>query len=838
MEYEQVEYCRRVVTGAILSQDINDYYNLLSPQVLLVTHFPYPSTSASSNMQAVQRWVRMSEPQHIAAVDAAATFAVSAATAADRGYANTNAKSKGKPTAVAPVGTTGAGGVRSQKRRVRELLRRQEQWRITQQQRYDTFRKRRDRHHRCAADGEDNGVGSADGSDGGGRVGAAVAAAASGRVTVDGCGAPAAPQPQQPQTSADKHLRAGSVGKSNSARCNAPNSGGSAIAALTVRFVDGVRWFQQQQQRQQAQAQTQPPQQRTGSGLLLSSNASTAAAPAGAAAAQTRPAPHSNPIPYEDAAVITEGKLLVSYRFFQLLHWVSFSDGKTAPPTHIAPIEVDIQLRKDILQEDEVLTPPPPPATAQEAYSQLGRQHTERNQALSCIRVVWGADYLLFADTIFLDDGLIVTIHRRMLTVPEVLARAAPGIPLSLQVSCNLAPGPGTQPQTRSSEKGGATSLPAGQGGPTYERGPDLSVARPEQVYHAVEAFYGLTATRIDACSNAWEHLDFSFVEAAEPSMLLRLTPVSGRVHISLPPRATSDPRLVQSIFLNQENDPTKPKQSPSNRTLIKARNKHGEEEAYEFRTQKNCLSFYEDGTSGGAGGSDANAFGVGGGAGAQQRSKNKNSSGDGAAGVTRYDASCVRVSGCHLQAKMDQLVPVLRHLVANCLLTLHSLDLSQNDISSLPDLRVLPLQSLKLHGNAIADWRVVEMQVAPLPYLSILTLHGNPIAEDTKIRAVAGRSGKAAVRDAHCKDPVDRAIREGRGDGDSGYWKRLLALLLRNPDRVAPLRQVDFVTLTSQDYHVAGAYEMFTTGQAGVLAKARSMMSNRTQMQPAGATM
>ncbi|GET86026.1 hypothetical protein, conserved [Leishmania tarentolae] len=806
MEYEQVEYGRRVVTEAIVSQDINDFYDILSPQVLLITHFPYPSTSADSNMQAVLRWVKMSEKRHMTAVDAAYAASTTASTgsAAAGGKIGANASARNQRSA-ALTSTAGACSARSQRRRVRELLQHQEQWRITQQQRYDAFCKLREMHHHCDSDKGDGAmdVGDTGSADKKASDGKNNAAAASEQGATNGRDAPAAPQQQ---AGAEKQRRRGPFGKSSSARDNAHNGGGSAASAAAARAADGVRWFEQQQARTPLKA----PDRRKRPSAFLSSDMSAASFSA-AAAAQKRSVSCGDPIKYEDAATITEGSLLVSYRFFQLLHWiVSSPDGKTTPPSHIAPIEVDVQLRKDILQEAEVLPPPPAPTTVKEAYSQLGRQFTERNQPLSCVRIVWGSDHLLFEDKIFFDDGLIVTIHRRMLTVSEVLARSAPAVSSSLQALRELPPAPVSSPQTRLSEKGGAALLPTGKGTHTGRREKHLSETRPEQVRHVVEAFYGVTATRVDAYSNVWPLLDFSFIQAREPSMLLRLTPASGHVHTNRLPHALADPRLSQGIFLNEENDPTK--QNPgSNRTLIKARNKNGDEEAYEFQTQKQGLPFYEDG----------------GDVGASPFSGTRASGGDGGAGVTRYDASSVRVSGCHMQAKMDQLVPVLRRLVVNCLLTLHSLDLSQNHISFLPDLTLLPLQSLKLHGNAISDWRVVEAKIAPLPYLSILTLHGNPIAEDTEIQAVAGDSNNATARDVRCAGTAAKALEAGRLDGDSNYWRRLLALLLRNPDRVAPLRQVDFVTLTGQDYNMAGAYEMFTRGQTDMLAKARSMMGS-----------
>ncbi|KAG5486168.1 hypothetical protein LSCM1_07286 [Leishmania martiniquensis] len=834
MEYEQAEHGRRVVTEAIMSQDINAYYDLLAPQVLLVTHFPYPSTIADSNVQAVQRWVQLSEQQHIAVVDAATAAAADAAAAGTaatggRGAMQMPSNKRSNGPAAAPLAMPGASRARSRKRRAHDLLKRQEEWRITQEKRYEAFRKRRELHHRLVADEGDEdssaaGVGGADSNTTANTAHAIAAAAASGRDAADERGSPAALQQQRHQTGARKRCQADSFGKSSSAygsaSKDAANGSLSAAAIAVAQANHGVRWFHQQQQQQ---AQAQPPQQQTASGTRLPPDASAADA-----AAPTRPAPRGSLISYEDAVTITEGKLLVSYRLFQLLHWITSPGGKTAPPDHIAPIEVEIQLRKDILQEEEVLAPPPAPATVQEAYSQLGRQFTERNQPLSCMRFIWGADHLLFEDKMFLDDGLIVTIHRRMLTVPEVLARAAPTLSTSSRAKRDLPLAP--LPPRQSEKGGGAVSLPAAKRGLKLARGQELSAARPEHVHRAVEAFYGLADTRIDACSNAWALLDFSFVKATEPSMLLRLTPVSGHVHANRLPRAVADAQLSQGVFLNQESDPSKSGASASNRTLIKARNKRGEEEAYEFQTEKHSFSFLEAGVGSGSGGSITDELGIGGGAGGQQRgTRHGNKASNSDTGLVRYDASCVRVSGCHLQAKMAQLVPVLRRLVANCLLTLHTLDLSQNDISTLPDLSLLPLQSLKLHGNAIADWRVVETQIAPLPYLAILTLHGNPIAEDMNIRAVTVQSGKAPAPSAHGAGGAENTARGGgRSDGNSHYWRRLLALLLRNPTRVAPLRQVDFVTLTGLDCHMAGAYEMFTTGQTSVLAKARSMVGSQ----------
>lgn len=94
-----------------------------------------------------------------------------------------------------------------------------------------------------------------------------------------------------------------------------------------------------------------------------------------------------------------------------------------------------------------------------------------------------------------------------------------------------------------------------------------------------------------------------------------------------------------------------------------------------------------------------------------------------------KYDACTVRVSGCKLESRMDKFVIIMRGLVANALMTIHSLDLSDNQLSTLPDLSSLPLQKLQLHSNKISDWNEVERKICTLPYLYAVTLHGNPIS-------------------------------------------------------------------------------------------------------------
>ncbi|KPI88674.1 hypothetical protein ABL78_2212 [Leptomonas seymouri] len=773
MEYEQVDYGRRIVTDAIAYQDVNSYHDLLSPDVLLVTHFPYPESSSDSNVQAIQRWVQLSQQRSA-----------------------TNAKGSMKaPTAVCSS---------SSKRRAKELLLQHEKQRENQRKRYEAFRRRREGHHTERTE-DAEGDGAESGEEG--RHAAASAAAthaggAHGEAADDGAAA------------RRRHLPSNTT--SSKKTSSNPSGGGGGNAA---RLPLGVRWFREVQQ---GNASAGGPQR---SSTVPGKASSTPTQASGTAAAVHGVSSEDSALSYGDFVDIAEGRMLVSFRLFELLHWMNTD----AEVKNISQIEVELQLRKDILQEDEVLPLPPPPTTVKEQYEQLGMQYTERNQPLSCITVIWGRDYFLLKDKMYFDDGLIVTIHRTMLSIQEMVARAAPLALWNPQLQ---------QPQQQQQRLCNRRS-PAVASSPSHSRvAQGLTAAQSEQANMAVEAFYGMWTSRVNSLNTSWLLLDFSFLDAPEPSALLRLTPSSGNVHASKFPRAATDPRLAQGVFLNQSNDPSpSAAQSRSTRTLIKAKNKRGEEEAYEFNNNRNLFSVVQ-GDSWGGGDDEAmegdewgTRHGIGDNAGGAKKKGGRAGGANRAAGgaatrVQRYDASCVRISGCHLQSRMDQLVPVLRRIVANSLLTLHSLDLSQNHISTLPDLRLLPLQNLKLHGNAIADWRVVENEIAPLPFLSVLTLYGNPIAEEKEPPrpAMVIPSNSTAAKHSKSRAGTSGAHGASNPTGESAYWKKLLALLLSSPARVVPLRQVDFVTLTAQDFHVAGAHALFTSGKLEVLDQARSM--------------
>ncbi|KEG08047.1 hypothetical protein DQ04_08141020 [Trypanosoma grayi] len=410
---------------------------------------------------------------------------------------------------------------------------------------------------------------------------------------------------------------------------------------------------------------------------------------------------------------VVEGPLLATERLYTILHWLNQG-------SYITDTTVEMEARKVILQESEVLPPPPPPKSEAERYAQLGRQHTDRNQRLSRLIVTFGRELLLFRDECYFEDGVIVTVHRFMLTTQEMLALA--GLTNYQQ-----------QPQTQK---------------------------RIEAMQEERNSFYSTKKTRVDVGDHAsLPLLDFTFCDITEPLQLLRVRPVAGKRHKKRELQPALDPRVAQGVFVNQQSDPTRPQKEQ--RVIVKARNKQGDEEVYEFvESAKSRYGFLHD-----VNGHADNSL---------ESLADKMEA--------TYAATSVRISGCSM-GSTELLVPVLRRLVVNAIMTLRSLDLSNNRISVLPDFSLLPLQRLQLHQNCISDWAQVENRVCPLPLLCAVTLHGNPIAEN-----------------------------------DPHYWQSALARLMRHPNRAVRLRQLDFVTLTGQDYNTAGAFELFETGDPRLL--------------------
>eukprot|EP00796_Vickermania_ingenoplastis_P002180 gene2180-1348_t len=422
----------------------------------------------------------------------------------------------------------------------------------------------------------------------------------------------------------------------------------------------------------------------------------------------------SNAADYHEHIDVSVGPLLVTGRFFELLSWM-------ARGQHIAETRIALKPRKGILQDNEVLPPPPAPRNLRERFAMMGRQYTDRNQLLSRLTVTWGKDTLLFHDLYYFLEGYVVTIHRHMVPFHEMLER------------------------------------------PLAEYPNASATHQAEILREEVFKFYGKSSTRVDTNNKFFPLLDFSFLPLQDAVGMLQQKPSSGQKHRAKEPRPEVDPRLAKGVFLTTENDPTKKKKI--NRTLIKAKNKKGDEEAYEFEAGQR-IGFLDENENRG------------------DTIESLIESCD------KYDATAVRVSSCHLRDKVDKLPVILRGLVANAFVTIHSLDLSDNDITILPNFTSLPLQKLLLHGNKIADWEEIERNVCPLPFTVAVSLHGNPIEEH-----------------------------------NPQYWPFALYRLISNPNRMVRLRQLDFVTLSAQDYNVAGSFEMFTVKTTSILEAQREYM-------------
>lgn len=435
---------------------------------------------------------------------------------------------------------------------------------------------------------------------------------------------------------------------------------------------------------------------------------------------------------------ISDTPLLVMSRFYELLAWMG-------EEKYIAEPKLVLHPRKGILQDNEILPPPPTPHTLEERLRMLGKQYTERNQPLSYLTITWGRESLLFHDAYYFLDGRVITIHRCFVPLREMMERVYPSAPtayLAQQMDSIKQVLLDFYKEESLSSKGNSTKGGGGGGGGAKKKGGG-----------------GGSSWR-----SAFPLLDFSFadLDGGNAIRLLQVPPLTGQKHIARGRRPEVDPRLARGVFLTDKNDPTTKRNRPQ-RTLIKAKSKKGEEEAYEFDSAQRVAFM------------DAIVT----------EETEVLETVEGLSEVCKkYDANAIRISSCMLQDKVDKLALILRGIVANAFITICSLDLSDNQLTSIPPLLSIPLQKLFLHGNLISDWQEVEERVCPLPFVRFFTLHGNPIAKSI--------------------EPL--------------YWPCILSRMLRHPHRLVRLKQLDFVTLTAQDYHMAGSFDLFQTGNRAIL--------------------
>jgi hypothetical protein len=234
--------------------------------------------------------------------------------------------------------------------------------------------------------------------------------------------------------------------------------------------------------------------------------------------------------------------------------------------------------------------------------------------------------------------------------------------------------------------------------------------------------------------------LDFTFCDIGETLDILRAKPVSGQFR-----QACSVERPPKEDSKTGNFSPTE----EASRKLIKAKNKKGEEEAYEFAEKETKVIKGEKDVKDDVLSRLAEQL------------------------HCKYECEALRLCRNELSDVSD-LTVVLRSLVANSFLTISWLDLNSNNISVVPDLSVLPLTTLHLHNNSISDLSEVD-KLAKLPYLSAITLFGNPIATKS-----------------------------------TDYKNDVLTKLLGSSARRVPLRSLDFAVLSLQDLNVGTMYECF----------------------------
>ena len=249
--------------------------------------------------------------------------------------------------------------------------------------------------------------------------------------------------------------------------------------------------------------------------------------------------------------------------------------------------------------------------------------------------------------------------------------------------------------------------------------------------------------------------LDFSFCDVGNIIDILRTKPAHGKLH----KRAQIYVAKVEKVDdRNAVFNPNSAQESES-RILIRARNRRGEEEAYEFTATEAQTDFVNKGRNEAAVDEGADLI--------QSLGKEM---------ASKYTADSIRLSNNAIP-DVERIVPVLRNLVADSILTVTWIDLSCNRITSVPPSieKLQALSHLYLHSNQISDWQHVRTVRKALPKLTTVTFFGNPIATT-----------------------------------NTDYKQIALSILLHLPPGGAPLKSLDFVALSAQDRHVTMMYEQF----------------------------
>jgi hypothetical protein len=243
--------------------------------------------------------------------------------------------------------------------------------------------------------------------------------------------------------------------------------------------------------------------------------------------------------------------------------------------------------------------------------------------------------------------------------------------------------------------------------------------------------------------------LDYTFCGLVEATDMLRIPPATGRRHRPAPLEKTKDFDAANNEFQQSG--------GKSHKTLVRAKNREGREEAYEFTIEDRQLP---EGMTDGTAVTSAGATGQ-----QDPRQVEEDQMRRLAAELRgKFEAEAIRLSSNSLQDG-SQIVKVVRNLVVNHYMSVSWLDLSCNQLTVVPtNLGVLPLTALYLHSNHISSWSEVE-KLKELKQLTVLTLFGNGVASDTP-----------------------------------DYKQVALAMLTNVPGKKVPLKSFDFVAVTKVD--------------------------------------
>ena len=445
---------------------------------------------------------------------------------------------------------------------------------------------------------------------------------------------------------------------------------------------------------------------------------------------------------------------------------------------------------------------------ASSQHSQQQNHHRPRGAAdaapvadptsLSRVDVTFGRRHFKLVDTYYVsDDGVIVFIQRTIVTPDDPTLPAHVADRASYMVMCGVErQGLGAGVAAAAGSKATPAATVAAAASTTVTPAPPL--AKPGAAAGRAAAAPSKTGVAV---------LDYSFQDLKEPMEMLKVTPTSSKAHKpAIIVRKEEENAKMEAIHLMRQEARAK------EIVIVKARNRKGEEEAYEIKHDTGILSDPRERE-------------------AQEKKAELNQ-------LVRqiqkkYECKSLRLCN-NLLSDISTLVARVPNVVVNARLTLTWIDLSCNRIESLPSqgLETLPLSTLYLHSNQLGDWENVRTALRRIAGLTTLTLFSNPIATKTvdyRFVAVAMLTGperpgqekflySANSRAGQTGGSADGGPRGGGGrhhhdneDHGAAITARATAADAQLRRGLTHLKSLDFVALTAVDRRVASMTDQFS---------------------------